>query len=749
VSDVQEEPQDVAAEQGDESVAQPEDTPVASTRDDFGDDVLSMSAAITHIHGPVTVGGGAVFGVAGGSGPSRRATGPISAAVVDEALRWFVEPAQYQQAFTMLLEHRFVVLAGPESIGKRTFAMRLLRAICPQDATVVSVSPAASLVHLATSVRFAERHGYLVADHIGDGSHSAVRVYDAERLTDKLTERDAYLVITTTSPGIARQMQNRSASVTPPDAVALLGRCLEGSSIAADIRESAEQHVAKQPCPREVVTLARRLVEDPDAAVEAMRDQSAAQVEEWFNGDIPKRDLFAVTVLAIAGNLTEPVHDVMTEDLLRHAEPRPGEREAAPYVPPENDRIVKRRRDHPLVVSAYDEDAGQNWLTGRRVQFRTEQMRPSVLSTMHQLFGYQLWEPVRTWLLELCAAGPAVNVRINLAEGLAMLARADFSFVYREFLDRWADGVAAERTTAAMVLWFMSTDDEVAPTALRTAMGWGQGRGLRRAVTSALALGGLLGIRYPGEALQRLCFLAMRAQRIGVVARLSVGLLFSVAVDDGAESTAGVLATVQSELVRALTAGGKRRWSGPGPEPVLDNHRNDGSYTPERVREDGGEAGQETDEDDAHEQFEQGWSYRIVVAARWLVVALLSAEYGDAHEPVTTKIVLEQPENIDILGTLWADVLCSAPHAPDARQALLRLLRGLAHDPSATEAVARLGDAVRAGMAPAHRALRTAELMREANKEAAERRPSAELVTALLSAIDGATKTTTSSSPRS
>jgi hypothetical protein len=39
--------------------------------------------------------------------------------------------------------------------------------------------------------------------------------------------------------------------------------------------------------------------------------------------------------------------------------------------------------------------------------------------------------------------------------------------------------------------------------------------------------------------------------------------------------------------------------------------------------------------------------------------------------------------------------------------------------------------------------------MREANKEAAERRPSAELVTALLSAIDGATKTTTSSSPRS
>jgi hypothetical protein len=252
----------------------------------------------------------------------------------------------------------------------------------------------------------------------------------------------------------------------------------------------------------------------------------------------------------------------------------------------------------------------------------------------------------------------------------------------------------------------MSTDDEVAPTALRTAMGWGQGRGLRRAVTSALALGGLLGIRYPGEALQRLCFLAMRAQRIGVVARLSVGLLFSVAVDDGAESTAGVLATVQSELVRALTAGGKRRWSGPGPEPVLDNHRNDGSYTPERVREDGGEAGQETDEDDAHEQFEQGWSYRIVVAARWLVVALLSAEYGDAHEPVTTKIVLEQPENIDILGTLWADVLCSAPHAPDARQALLRLLRGLAHDPSATEAVARLGDAVRAGMAPAHRAPR-------------------------------------------
>lgn len=745
MSDDQDDTQEAVAEP--ESVAASEDVPTAPVDDDFGNDVHNMSAAITHIHGPVTVGGSAVFGVSGGAGASRRATGPISRAFVDEALRWFVEPPAYHEAFTTLLEHHFVVLAGPESIGKRAFALRLLRAICPEDATLVSVSPAASMVQLATSVRFAERHGYLVADHIGDGSHTAVHVYDAERLTDKLTERNAYLVITTTSLAVARQMRNWSVSVTPPDPVALLGGCLEGSSIAPDIRESAEQHVAKQPSPREVVNLARRLSEDPDAAVEAMRDQSAAQVEEWFSGDIPKRELLAVTVLAVVGSQTEPVHDVMTEELVSHAEPRPGEREAAPYVAPEKDQIKKRRRDHPLTVSAYDDEAGQNWLTGRRVQFRTVQMRAAVLSSLHQLYGYELWEPVRTWLHELCATGPTMDLQVNIANGLAMAARADFSFVYREFLDKWAAGLVAERTTAAMVLWFMSADDELAPTALRTAMAWGQGRGLRRAVTSALALGGPLGVRYPGEALQRLCFLAMRAQRIGQVAQLSVGTLFQAAVDDGAESTAGVLLTVQAELVRALTAGGKRRWPGPGPVPAPDQNLQPtvDSYVSERLREDGEKSAQ----DDAQEPLEHGWSYRVVLAARSLVVAVLGAEHGDRHEPVTTKIVLDQPENIDLLGTLWADVLCSAPHAPAARSALLRLLRGLERNPSATDAVARLGNAVRAGMSPAHRALRTAELMREANKGAVERRPAAELVTALLSAIEGMPKTTTSSPFRS
>lgn len=729
-----------------ESSTEPEAPAEGDHGDEFGDDVRGMSAAITHIHGPVTVGGSAVFGVSGGGqSGSRRATGKIPTESVDEALRWFVAPAEYHQASEMLLQHHVVVLIGPEGIGKRALALRLLRAFCPADAPFVSISPAATLAQLAGSMTFGKRQGYLVADHIGDVAHSAVRTYDADRLADKLTEHETYLVITATNAALARQLESYAVRVTAPDPVTLLNLCLDDAAVDTEVRELAEQHIAKQPCPRDVVRLAGRLVEDQAAAVEAMRDQSTEQVQRWFDGDVTKRDLLSVTVLAITGRQSESVHELLTEELVRHAEPRPGERDAAPYVAPEHERIEKVRRDHPLVVSLYDDEAGDDWLRGRRIQFRTEDMRPAVLRALHQQYGHRLWEPVRAWLRELSAAAPSVDIQVSVAEGLAMLAREDFSFVYRGFLDSWADGLVAERTTAAMVLWFMSADDQSAPVALRTAMSWGQDRGLHRAVSSALALGGPLGARYPGEALQRLCFLAMRAQRIGAVARLSVALLFQSAVEDGADSAASVLDMVYAELVRAVTAGGKRPWPG-ADVSGSDRQTVPDTFVADRMRRDQDDVEHVNADQDA---FERGWNYRIVVAARWLVVAVLCAEQSDSQEPTATKIVMTQPDNVEMLGRLWADVLCSAPHAPAARRGLLRLLRALEHESAAVDAVARLGDAVRAGMAPAHRKLRTAELLREANRDVVDRRPSKALVAALLAAIDSPANTRIPTSARS
>lgn len=432
----------------------PEGTAAA---DDFGaEDVRGMNAAYVHFHGPVSVDGSAAFGIGGEPSTGfRRATGAIPKAVVDEALGWFTEPPEYRQALAALDTHRLVVLVGADGIGKQTLAFSLLRAACPAGAPLVGVSPAASLSQLA-AVKFASRQGYLVADHIGDGTESAVRNFNADRLAEKVAGGPAHLVITTTSARIGQQLKRYAVTVTAPDPDAVLDRCLGDAVLEPRVGQTVRAHIARQRRPQEIVRLARRLVEDQDAAVEAMRDQPREQVAEWFDSEMTKRDLLSVTALAIAGEQTESTHDALVDALARHAQPRPGERAAAPYVAPEAERIGQRRRDHPLLVSVADDRDG-GWSDGRRRRFRDPAMRLAVLEALHERYDNQLWTPVRSWVKELCGPEPATTIQVPVAEGLALLARRNFLDVYRTFLDPWADGTVAERTTAAMVLWFMSS----------------------------------------------------------------------------------------------------------------------------------------------------------------------------------------------------------------------------------------------------------------------------------------------------
>jgi hypothetical protein len=695
--------------------------------DDFGgENVRGMTAAYIHFHAPVNVEGPSTFGVAGQApGGFRRATGVVPPKIVDQALTWFTKPAEYDRALTLLRANRLVVLVGADGIGKQAFAFSLLRAAC-DGAAIVSMSPAASLTQLATAVKFKPQHGYLVADHIGDGTESAVRSFDADRLAEKVAGGPAHLVITTTSARIGRHLTRFAVQVTAPEPAALLAECVGETVVDPDVYTQVRAHIARLRRPQVIVGLARRLVECPGAALDAIRDQAKELVTDWFNGEVTKQELLSITVLAIAGSQPEPIHDRLVSGLLSHARPRPGEREAAPYVAPEHEKIKQRQRDHPLVVSVVDEQSdGDGWSSGRRVRFRDPAMRSEVLEALHERYDYQLWKPVESWIRELCTIEPGPAIQVELANGLALLARSDFAGIYGRFLDPWADGLAGERFAAAMVLWFMSEDDQLRTIALQTAMAWGQDRGMRRAVTSALALGGPLGVRFPGEALQRLCFLAMRAKRIGEVARLSVALLFAFAVEDGSDSTASLLTTVFGELVRAVTADGKRPW--PGQAPLAGESTAADSYVATQL---GKRPAEEQDE-----PYERGWSYRVTLAARWLVVSVLCAEHPDRADLIAAEIVLNQPENVELLGTLWADVLCSAPHAGAARKGLLRLLRALEHHQSSKPAVARLGAAVRAAMAPAHRTLRVDELMREANREPADRQPASTLVSTLLTAL--------------
>jgi len=657
-----------------------------------------------------------VFGVGGGEPMSATATGPIPPERVAESLRGFVPPAAFAAAQTVLRRHRFVVLVGPDGVGKRALGLHLLRLVCRPSAALVAASPAKSLGQLA-AMELATGTGYLVADHLGAGEEPAVRTYEADRLATGCANRDTHVVLTTTSKRLGeRFLAPYAVAVGPPDPVDTLHSHVGDAEIEPDVLAMAATHVSGSRQPREIALLAKRMIADPARAVQAMRDVPGEHVAEWFDRQVTMRELLSVTALALGGSQPEPTHDLLLDTLRAHAEAVREDREAAPHVAWHEEVPRQRDRDHPLVtVATGDElDDEDGWLSGRRVRFRHDAYRERVLFELHERYGNELWIPVRNWLHDLCRTDFGIELQGELAQALAVLARLNFVEVRETFLSSWAAGGARERVTAAGVLWFMCHDDRLAPVALRTALEWGQDMGLHRAVTSALALGGPLGIRFPDEAMQRLCFLSLRAKRIGVVARAAMGALFAVAAADGGEATGRVLATVRSELVRAT---GRR-----GGDPTAD------SYVTAQL-----DTGTDDVDDPDREQYERGWTGRVATAARSMVVALLCAE--DGGRPVAATILRTQPEHVGRLGELWAEVLCSAPHRRAAIDALRDTLRSLENENQpATAAVGRLGAAIHAAMPAPHRPLRTTELVRAMTGDRDDR-PSELLVTTLLTAF--------------
>lgn|GEM_PF-2785222 len=741
------EPPDAAAgEQPDDTEKKPQPGPTSAQDDaepaDIGVDEIRASQVVYNYIRSVTT-DSATFGVTGRD--TRRATGKIDQEDLDAALKWYVPPAPLDQARKILERRHLVVLVGAEGIGKRTTALWLLaqrRAREPSQPAITSLSPATPLMQLATAVKFRRGGCYLVRDHVGGSAELSTCAHDIEVLAGNLRQAGAYLVITTTSAALSsRHLPDLVVPMRPPDGVALLDRCLESVIVDEALRARACTHAAQMRCPRDIVELARRLASRPDGAFDALDSTARDQVTAWADGEVTRRDVLSVATLALVGAQPEPTFEALLAMVTRHAEPEQEERDAAPYLPPERDLMPKRQRDHELItVVTGEEPAGPgDGHAGRVVRFRTRECRETALEILHDRFGRPLWEPVHRWLAELSKLDLKPEIRGELAYGLARLARSDFIEIRTCYLQPWSNGVASERSTAAMVLWFMSEDDRLASLALHTAMDWGHDNGLHRAITSAIALGGPLGLRFPAEAMRRLCFLALRAKRIGVVARLSLAFLFATAAVDGEASAGEVLTRVRRELDNALHSsrpGASRRATGaeedPADDPVAD------PYLDEQLskRRDGHSESNDGF-DDGREQYERGWNYRVVLAARHLVVAVLGAQQNGSDEPVAALVLRSQPANVPELGRLWADVLCSAPHRAGAIDALRRTLHALRHDASVGHAVARLGAAVDAAMPAAHKRIRIPELKAALADGRSNPQPPQMLVSTLLAAFEG------------
>ncbi|MGY4978230.1 hypothetical protein ACWCYL_13845 [Streptomyces sp. 900105755] len=602
---------------------------------------------------------GAAFGFGAASSPGL-SPGTIEPAEADRALRFYVPPRPcFDDALRTLRENALVVLTGQDNCGRGAGALALLRTVLGEEAALRSLSPANALAELAASRELRPGQGYVILDYVGELRPEAVQSYDIGRLSEELGRKGSYLVITA-GDAASRRLALREHCVPwqAPDPGGLFEHCrarLPHAGLAPDTERELLERVGEQRRPADVVAAAVTLSRDgAEAALDILRDRHRERVREWFGRRPDADDLLALAALAFLEGIPERTLEKECAALAAHVRnweqsgETPAAEPAGPAAAPLTGTVARqsrarwRERAVELVTTEYRVRPGRGAGRGERcLVFASPRIRELVIAELYDLYGYELWYPLRQWLGDLALHGDLAT-RTEVARGVALLARYALVEVDENLLTVWSDGITSQRVTAALTLQFMCDVEHLAPQALSTVISWVDNRGAGRAVTAAMALTGRLGSLYRLEALKTLWFLANRGERVAFSARRSLVLLLQTAEADP-ERALLILRFVRTVIAK----------SGPG-------------------------------------------SRERSIALR-AAVQLLEASRLEADEPVTAGLLRTVPDSVRHLGSLWADVLHSSNRSR-AVTALCRTLVQLRDDPSVTGAVRELGEVMRNAM---------------------------------------------------
>ncbi|MFE1802708.1 hypothetical protein ACFW9L_41975 [Streptomyces sp. NPDC059517] len=601
---------------------------------------------------------GAAFGFGATSAPGL-VPGIVAPEAVDEALRYYVRPEPcFKEALSRLECDSLVVLTGQDDTGRGAGAFALLRRIAGDGVPLRSLSPANALADLAATAAIEPGHAYVIRDYVGETNIAAVQAYEIGRLSEELQRKGAFLVITTDDTSLRRlALKDHCVPWHTPDAVQLFQYCRErlpNVEIDPETEKELLESVAEKRRPADVVAAAVALSQSPLTALETLRDSDSKCVQEWFQGRPGADDLLPVAALAFLEGVPERTFEKATALLFAHmrnwelhGETPVTEQEPVTPLPPrggsfEQSRARWKERAVGLVEVRSHSWPGQGDSRGERcLVFTSPRIRDLVICELHSLYGYELWYPLRQWLGDLSRL-PDLDARTEVARGTAMLARYGPAEVEEYLLRNWAEGITSQRVTAALTLQFMCEAEQLAPLALNIVLRWADNNGPGRAVTAAMALTGRLGSLYRLDSLNLLWFLTGRGERIAFAARRSLVLL---------------LQTAEQEPDRALLTLGYART--------------------------------------CVESAERRSKDRL--DALRMVVQLLEAERLEGPGAVPAALLRQVPDSARHLGALWTAVLLSN-FRRRAVQALCRTLVHLRDDPTATDDVRRLGEAMRAGM---------------------------------------------------
>ncbi|MCG8924690.1 hypothetical protein [Lentzea sp. CC55] len=609
------------------------------------DDVLAAeelrgSQVINNFYGRVDA-ENARFGVSI-SASARRSTGPISSVEVETIVERYVGSECFDSLVELLREKHIALLVGVDGTGKRTGAIAGLHSVLPPGCQITAQAPSADLGELVVK----RNKGYLVADRLDSGAASVQQRFEIERVRDELVRNGSYLVMTLSSAGSLRKLvRELVVEWQPPDPRLLFDRYVGAAAIEDPDLELVRKRVSDLTFPRTVVTIAKAASVSCRDALAALDGSSKDNVRDWFDDESRTLgDVLSAAAAVFAHGVPLRKFEVLHQRLLALGASGGSEVTTSPPLDL-GDKVVQSRvgwtKEEGLFVVRRDAAAGPGDPDRERmVVFRADDYREHVIAELSERYGIELWAPVRTWVREIAATAPVSEVQVQVALGLALLCRDSWGEVEESFLDPWSDGAGPERATAAYVLSWMCIDDSLASVALDLALKWVRDGSIRRRITAAAALGSTLGIRYQVSALTWLWHLASRGGVEPRVARQSIALLFCANTAEG-EDAGSLLRFIQRGLDTAIDAGRDL--------PALD-----------------------------------------------AVSTVLAARQPDSGEAAMAAVLRNQPQNVEVIGELWAEALRSGRHRGKAIDALRSTLAGLGGDDVARQVTGRLGEAVRA-----------------------------------------------------
>ncbi|MFH9859033.1 hypothetical protein [Streptomyces sp. NPDC017202] len=642
--------------------AERREEPDERKEDDRGfDDLRRVHQLVNNNFYGVVDASGAAFGFGAASSPGL-APGTVEPVEVDRALRFYLPPQpRFDEAFGKLREDALVVLTGQDNCGRGAGSLALLRRILGKEARLRSLSPANALADLAASQDLKPGQGYVILDYVGELRPEAVQAYDIGRLSEELGRKGSYLVITAGDTARRRlALRDHCVPWQAPDPEELFEHCrrqLPETGLEPGIEKELLERVSEQRRPADVVAAALALSrEGAEKALDTLRDRHRERVQGWFGERPAADDLLPLAALAFLEGIPERTFEKECAALATHVRnwEQSGETPVAepngPTAVPSSGAVAgqsrARWRERAVGLVTTEHRLGPSRKAGRTERclvFTSPRIRELVIAELYDLYGYELWYPLRRWLGELALLGD-LDTRTEVARGVALLARYALVEVDESLLTVWSDGVTNQRVTAALTLQFMCDVEHLAPQALSTVVSWVDNRGAERAMTAAMALTGRLGSLYRMDALTWLWFLACRGERVAFSARRSLVLLLQTAEREP-ERVLLILRYVRTVI--AKVAPGSRERS---------------------------------------------------IALR-IAVQLLEANRLETAEPMTAALLRGVPDSARHLASLWVDVLHSSNRSR-AVSALCRTLVQLRDDPSVTGAVRELGEGMRNAMSP-------------------------------------------------